>query len=87
MDWIRGKPKYNHGLTELQLQHKKDQLKACKMNGGEAVKCHQCNKLSAYNYHSFPKRGGTKYLFCCERCFYTWSDLEVSEEDYDFLSN
>jgi hypothetical protein len=77
---------HGHGLTELQLQVKKSQIKACKEKGMSARKCKKCEQITAYNYHYFSKRGGTKYLYCCENCFHHWSDLIVSEEDYDFLS-
>jgi hypothetical protein len=78
---------YKHGLTPLQLEVKVKQIAECKKKGVKGIQCGQCKKMTSYCYTSFPKRGGTKYLYCCEVCFFTSSRLDVSEEDYDFLSN
>jgi hypothetical protein len=83
---LRRSPQYDHGFTPLQLQVKKDQIKACKERGDTPTECKHCHNKTMYMYHSFSKRGGTKYLYCCGACFYHCSDLIVSEEDYDFLS-
>ena len=92
-EWIRNaissmtQPSYDHGLTPVQLARKKEEIKECKAQGKQPSNCEKCNRKALYMYHSFPKRGGTKYLYCCDHCFYTTSNLVVSEEDYDFLAN
>ena len=78
--------KYNHGLTKIQVEYKIGEIAKCKKRGSKPTQCEQCRNITMYMYHSFYKRGGTKYLYCCENCFHRKSHLEVSEEDYDFLS-
>ena len=77
----------DHGLSPLELQHKKDEVKKCKERGVTPSLCKKCGQETVYMYNSFFKRGGTKYLYCCENCFHRSSKLVVSEDDYDFLSN
>jgi len=81
------RPVYDHGLTPIQVQYKKDEIKKCKAQGKKPSMCKICEKDTMYMYSCFSKRGGTKYLYCCENCFHRESKLIVSEEDYDFLSN
>jgi hypothetical protein len=54
---------------------------------GTPVECYSCKNISAYCYNRFSKNGGTKYCYRCKECAATFSNLVVSEEDYDFLSN
>eukprot|EP01031_Cornospumella_fuschlensis_P026122 gene26122-31543_t len=73
-------------LTKIQRDSMMQRVREKKAEGKPAHECRKCRKVSAYCYNSFSKRGGTKYLYACEKCMYHWSDLVVSEEDYDFLS-
>ena len=75
------------GLTQVQVDHLKQEIRKAKDRGASAHQCKKCKSMSAYVYKNFEKRGGTKYLYGCEKCLNHWSDLVVSEEDYDFLSN
>eukprot|EP01031_Cornospumella_fuschlensis_P026121 gene26121-31542_t len=75
----------NDTLTPVQREYMMRRVQERKAEGKPVHECNKCHKQSAYCYNSFPKRGGTKYLYACERCGFYWSRLEVSEEDYDFL--
>lgn len=75
-----------NGLTPIQVDYKIKELTKCIVQGKTPVECHKCKKKKAYMYHQFGKRGGTKKLYCCGSCFFTWSDFYCAEEDYDFLS-
>jgi len=82
-----GSTTFRHNLTPIQIEHKKKEFQKCKERGVEPTECAQCKKDTMYMYMSFEKRGGTKYLHCCASCYYSFSKLIVSEEDYDFLAN
>ena len=75
------------GLTNIQVDYKITQLNLAIENNRTAIECKHCQKIMAYCYSSFSKRGGTKRLYCCRSCFYSWNTFECEEEDYDFLPN
>lgn len=79
-------PTYDHGLTPVELQHRMNNVQSCINRGIKPSECRKCHNNTLYMYNSFSKRGGVKYLYCCGTCFTYSSKLEVSEEDYDFLS-
>ncbi len=86
MDWLF-RSRDSWGLTKVQLDHRIKVVRAAKDAGKAAVECHneKCRRTTAYCYNSFSHRGGIKYLYGCMRCNFGWSELEVEEEDYDFL--
>jgi len=79
-------PATSSSVDEKQREHLRASIEKAKALGRSAVQCKKCQKKRAYMYRSFEHRGGTKSLYACEVCFFSWSDFQCNEEDYDFLS-
>ena len=77
---------FDHGLSQLEIEHKLKEIAQCKERGVLPTKCDQCKKESKYLYSTTFKRGGTQYHFFCDQCYdRTSKDKEISKEDYDCL--
>lgn len=80
--------KAHNGLSRIQLQSMKSRIEACKAAGiWKPTECKECKQTTDYMYNKYSKRGGIKYLYCCSTCWSQRSELDVSEDDYDFLAN